>query len=211
MILKIGKIKWAFFLPILVILLFLFLKFVPLPDVFQKLDTSIFYFVNHSLKNKFLDYIMPIITEIKNWRIPFGLIWLGLLIWGGKKGRHFVILSAFTLLLSDQFSSHILKDYFARIRPSDCLKDANVLVGYGSYSFPSSHAVNMFAITSLILYFYRKVGYFFIFLACTVGFSRLYVGVHYPFDVFGGAIIGVSIALIMIVFYEVIILRKNEK
>jgi undecaprenyl-diphosphatase len=73
----------------------------------------------------------------------------------------------------------------------------------GGKSFPSSHAANNFGAATILTYFYRKIAWIFFSLAALVAFSRVYVGVHYPFDVLAGAILGMAISAILLLIYWV--------
>ena len=126
------------------------------------------------------------------------------MIWkGGKEGRIIILLVIPLILLSDQISSSFLKPLVGRIRPCNTLENINLLVNKSkAFSFPSAHAANFFALATYFGYYYRKYIWWFMFVATMVALSRVIVGVHYPFDVVGGAIIGVNCA------YAIIYLRK---
>ena len=64
-------------------------------------------------------------------------------------------------------------------------------------SFPSDHATFSFAIATMIWRYNRKVGGILMSLAVLVGFSRVYVGTHYPMDVVGGAALGIAVSLLI--------------
>ena len=64
------------------------------------------------------------------------------------------------------------------------------------YAFPSGHASRAFALATVLSAKYPKKGVLFFVTAATIGFSRIYIGVHYPLDVIAGAILGVSISLV---------------
>jgi len=155
------------------------------------LDKELFYLINKGTQNPLFDKLMPFLTDFDNWKIPMLLAWLALIIWGGRKGRILALVTVITITISDQTSSHLLKPLIGRIRPCNVLEDVRLLVNCtGSYSFPSGHATNMFALATLFSYKYRKLTPYFFILASTIAYSRVYVGVHYPFDVIAGALLG---------------------
>ncbi|MEO6693594.1 MAG: phosphatase PAP2 family protein [Ignavibacteria bacterium] len=172
---------------------------------FQKIDEALFYFVNVSLANPVTDRLMPFITERNNWFIFYVLIWLYLMFKGGRRGKITAILIVPLILLSDQFSNNIIKTFFQRIRPCHILPDINLLIGCSdAYSFPSIHAVNNFAAATLFSYFYPRMKYFLYAGAFIISVSRIFVGVHYPFDVIGGAVIGILFGFLMIYLWKLI-------
>lgn len=158
-------------------------------------DKALFYFINHTLANPVFDWLMPFITEKSHWIIPILLIWLGILIFGRKRGRIAAILLLLTVATTDPVCYRVLKPTFKRIRPSRSLEDVRLLVGRGGkYGFPSNHAANITGAMLILLYFYRKYRYGFATIAVLISFSRIYVGVHYPFDVLFGMLVGALFA-----------------
>ncbi|MFA7228426.1 MAG: phosphatase PAP2 family protein [Melioribacteraceae bacterium] len=166
------------------------------------------YFINHTLSNPFFDKFFPFITEVKNWYIAYIILFLILVIKGGRIGR---IASLFLILLivsTDQFSSFFLKNLFERIRPCNVFGDLNVLVNCtGSFSFPSSHAVNNFAVAMFFGKIFPKMKWSFIAVAALLAFSRPYVGVHYPSDALGGMLIGLLFGYI----YALLVILIDDK
>ena len=172
-------------------------------EYFVSIDISLFRLINSTLQNPVCDFLMPIVTNERNW-LP---VYIALFIWliwkGAKKGRTVALLLAVTIIVSDQANSFWIKEFFGRLRPCHSLPGVHLLVGCGlGKSFPSSHAVNNFAAATILSYFYRKQKWVFLTIASVVSFSRIYVGVHYPADVFGGSIFGVCLVLLIIFIYN---------
>ncbi|MEN3038433.1 MAG: phosphatase PAP2 family protein [Candidatus Kryptonium sp.] len=166
-----------------------------------QIDKSLFYFLNRGIANPIFDVLMPFITKDMNLRIFLGLIWLGLVIFGGRTGRILALLLIPAVAIADQLSSHVIKPMVGRIRPCHELENVRLLVGCGSgLSFPSSHATNSFAVAAVISKFYKKLAIYLFSFAFVVSFSRIYVGVHYPADVIFGMVLGVVVGFV--VFYS---------
>ena len=105
----------------------------------------------------------------------------------------------------DEFNSFLLKDLFSRLRPCQVLDNVRLLMPCGGgKSFPSSHAANNFAAAVVLSYFYKQYKWVYFSFAITISYSRVYVGVHYPFDVFGGIIFGVGIGLLFVYLWKII-------
>ncbi len=174
-------------------------------EFLSSLDLSLFYFGNRTLQNPLFDLVMPFITDLNKKPVAFviaAILWLLLLVKGGKQGRMAALLLIPTIALGDQLNSSFLKHLFERLRPCHTLPDVHLLVSCGSgYSFPSSHAVNNFAAALVLSYFERKWTWAFFTFAGTVAFSRVYVGAHYPSDILAGAVVGLIAGLIILFLY----------
>jgi undecaprenyl-diphosphatase len=174
-------------------------------DSLYNLDLWLFYLVNHSSANPVFDVVMPFITNVDRFIVVY-VIALGLLLWkGGSRGRWCVLLILLAVAIADPLNSRIVKEAVGRVRPCSALTDVRLLVPCGAgKSFPSSHAVNNIAAAVVVGFFYRRVWLYFLGYAVLVALSRVYVGVHYPADVLGGAIEGGIIALILLVLWSLI-------
>ncbi len=159
------------------------------------IDTTLFIFFNVYLANPVFDVVMPFITDKHTW-YPVWFITIVLLSWkGGTKGRWVVLIAIISVGTTDLTVNRILKPFFHRIRPCNLLENAHLLIGKkSSFSMPSSHAANFFTLAMVFSYFYRKYQPIFWFLAAVVAYSRIAVGVHYPFDVLVGSLLGMAIA-----------------
>jgi undecaprenyl-diphosphatase len=180
-------------------------------------DVQLFYFFNVTIANPVFDFLMPVITGKNYLKIPIFIAWL-LLIWkGGKPGRTAALLMIPVLTLSDQLSSSVIKPLVGRLRPCHTLENFRLLVGCGGgLSFTSSHAANFSAAGALLVYFLPKQYYIWLSMVLLIGFSRVYVGVHYPFDVIGGFILGTFISVVVIFIFNFLykkyqlLLQKNK-
>jgi undecaprenyl-diphosphatase len=174
------------------------------------MDRQIFLFLNTSLANSVFDFLMPFITNKKNWFVPIGIAWI-LLVWrGGRRGRIVAFLIIPILILADQTSSSLLKHTFDRLRPCKALDNVRLLIPCGSgYSFPSSHATNISAAFTLFIYYYGKYTVVWVTIILLIGFSRIYVGVHYPLDVLGGFAVGATISVLLIFLFRFIERKIN--
>jgi len=171
-------------------------------DFLYGIDVAVFTFVNRTLQNAAFDVLMPFLTDLNRNKpalVVVALLWVLLLVKGGRPGRIAALLLIPTIAVSDQLSSSVLKPLIDRARPCHELLDVHLLVGCGGgRSFPSSHAVNNFAGAWVLAHYIPKMGWIFFSIAGLVAFSRVSVGVHYPSDVIGGAVIGIAIGYAMV-------------
>ncbi len=163
------------------------------------LDLHLFQVINGDLSNAVFDSLMPFITDPGPFVIPLTLIGVGLVVWGGWKGRLLVVMALLLLVVSNAVSEQ-LKQLFQRPRPCLALETVRLLVGCSkhNFSFPSSHASNITAQALLFAYSYRPIAVPLFLVAAAVGYSRVYVGVHYPLDVVGGILVGLACGALFI-------------
>ncbi len=163
------------------------------------LDLHLFRVINGDLSNAVFDSLMPFITDPGPFVIPLTLIGVGLVVWGGWKGRLLVVMALLLLIVSNAVSEQ-LKQLFQRPRPCLALETVRLLVGCSktNFSFPSSHASNITAQALLFAYSYRPIAVPLFLVAAAVGYSRVYVGVHYPIDVVGGILVGLACGAVFI-------------
>lgn len=168
-------------------------------------NVNLFYMINGGMDNIVFDFIMPLITNFGSiiaWVVICGLLFA----FGGVKGKKVAVLGLFALFVSNAIV-YLLKFIIAEPRPFLTLPNVDLLVyENGSYSFPSGHTASSFAAAVVIglkyKFNFRGKSYGLIYpllaFAGVVGFSRIYVGVHYPLDVAVGALIGILSALIVL-------------
>jgi undecaprenyl-diphosphatase len=175
----------------------------------QHLDQQLFLFLN-SHNSPFWDTVMYAISGRVIWA-PLYLAILLYLVFTYK--RKFLIIIPFIIIavtLADQVSVQLFKDIFMRLRP--CHEPSltgmvHLVKGEcgGLYGFVSSHASNSFNVALLSLMFIKKRWYTIciIIWASVIGYSRIYLGVHYPGDVICGAMVGAFIGWGVYKLYEV--------
>ena len=178
---------------IISILTLTILKIIYMIDFLYSIDLAIFYFFNHTLSIGFLDKFFSIITNVNNWYITY-VILLGVsFVKGGRKGKLAVLGVLLLIVVTDQTGYRLLKEYFARPRPCNALTDVLTPLGCtGSYSFPSNHALNNFAAAMFFYRLFPKLKWVLFIGAVLISISRVYLGLHYPSDIFGGAVMGLA-------------------
>jgi undecaprenyl-diphosphatase len=169
-------------------------------EFLYSIDVAVFRFLNAGLSSTIGDQLWPLITDydkILTVRIVLVAVWLWLMIKGGKRGRTAGLLLVLVIVCSDQLGSSVVKPLVQRLRPCHVVDgvaivpDVHLIVNCGGgKSFPSSHAVNNFAVATMFALYYRRIRYAVFGWAALVALSRVFVGVHYPSDVLGGALIG---------------------
>lgn len=159
-------------------------------------DRKTFQQINLGWDNRFFDRVMPIATALGDGKTQAVFLFL-LLGWSWRAGRNrwkrSAILGVVGLILS-VFAPQI-KIIVPRWRPPSMLPYDIVLLVHPLYggSFPSGHTMSSFAIATVLAMRHRWTAPPAFALAAIIGLSRISVGVHWPLDVLGGAIIGVAL------------------
>lgn len=153
------------------------------------MELSILYQLQ-KIQTDLLDAVMIFFTTLGN----SGMIWIVaaalMICW--KKTRRCGITTGVSLVLMFLSCNVVLKNLVQRGRP--CWQDTTVKLLIHSpsdYSFPSGHTFAAFAAAFCISRFYKKAGIAAYILASIIAFSRMYLFVHYPTDILGGAVLGI--------------------
>ena len=165
-------------------------------------DKALFSNINGKWTCSLFDHIMPWIRTSNNW-IPLYIVLLAYIIYKWRiNAWKWVLLALLNVGLTDQISSSIFKPLFHRLRPCadpEIMHQSRLLLDHcsGGFSFTSSHAANHFGIAVFIMMtlqpFLKNYRFIFLVWAAMIAYAQVYVGVHFPLDIFVGAIIGIIV------------------
>lgn len=166
------------------------------------IDTIVFYAINHLPHGWVSDGFFSLVSGLGD----SGFIWFILGIWlvlrEEQRDKRFFLPLGIAGFVSWLFSEVAVKTMVARLRPSTILDDAFVVGFPNGYSFPSSHTTLAFALAMVLSYKEPKFTRWFFLLAVLIGFSRIYIGHHYPGDVLAGALLGWFIGFCVLRWYR---------
>jgi membrane-associated phospholipid phosphatase len=164
-------------------------------------DKNIFVYFQQHAHSTVADAIMPYLRNSNTW-FPLYIFLLVVVLLNGNKNKYYWLLFAIVVVVAANFvSSDLIKKNIFRVRPCN---DFNVmrfipdLLGYKpqNSSFTSSHACNHFAMAAFFHFTLKSIlpatKWFFVW-AVAICIAQVYVGVHYPLDVFCGAVVGFCI------------------
>lgn len=172
------------------------------------MDFNILYAIQ-GIRTPVLDQIILVITNIMGSYGQISLIVAACLL-AFKKTRKagFCVLLTYILVLL--FGHVLLKDIIARPRPCHIDETIKLLVTRpGSFSCPSTHTAWAFAAATSIFLYFKKAGIFALVIAAIMGFSRMYLFVHFPTDVLAGIVMGVVVAVVSKMIVEAAYKRKK--
>lgn len=171
-------------------------------SIIQQTDDAILNFIHTNLQFSILDKVMPSVSWVGN----MGSIWIviAILFILSKKHKTTGFIMIISLVLCVLIGNIALKHLVARIRPCYVHPEIVLLIPRPSdFSFPSGHTMSSFAAATVIILSDKRWGKMAIAMALLIAFSRLYLYVHYPSDIVGGILLGVTIAFISVKISEV--------
>ncbi len=166
----------------------------------ENIDREITIIINN-LSHDYLDYIMIFLSNKYVW-IPL-YIYLIFLLWKYDK-KNFtinIVICSGSVIVADFITSSIMKPYFERLRPcqdNSMLDLINIVSGCGKkFSFASSHASTTFSLATIFFYITRGDIKLLFLWSLLIGYSRIYLGVHYFLDVIIGFLVGFLTSMII--------------
>lgn len=196
-------------LAILLLGLVAILRFLPIEEANP--DSKILLFLQENVRNPVLNPILIGITTLGN----AGAIWIliTIVLCICKKTRRIGIICVCSIVGSFLINNLLLKNLVGRIRPYEVIAGLQPLIARPiDASFPSGHTSSAFSVAWVLVWNVpKRYGIPTIVVAALIGFSRLYVGVHYPTDVLIGMISGIGIAYLADYVVKVVFKRYKRK
>ncbi len=174
-------------------------------------DQRLFIYINSLWTNSFFDSILPLCREANMWMPVYLFLLVFALLNFGSKGWVWILFILLTFTLTDQISSKVIKELVGRPRPCRdpyFAQYVRLLVNNCTTagSFTSSHATNHFGaavfISVTLKEYFKNWRYAFFIWAAIVSYAQVYVGIHYPTDVIGGAVAGSLIGYATATFFN---------
>lgn len=180
-----------------------------------RLDFHLFHLINQVWTSPMLDAIMAFMRNQYVWGPLYVFLIVFLLFNFGAKGLYYCLFLIGLLIISDQVSSNLIKNNVKRLRPCNQVElqdQRRLLVRCGSgYSFTSSHATNHFTFAMFVLVaslnYLGKARFIMLIWAGWIAYAQVYVGVHFPFDVFVGTVVGSLIGYFGALVYNKILYK----
>jgi undecaprenyl-diphosphatase len=194
------------------------------------MDQKLLFLINHEWTRPALDSFMAALSSFAAWIPLLALLAVAVLVRGGFKARATLLVLALVVGMNDGVVSQFIKKTVNRPRPRQAQPGVRVLelqkasppfmaflsvfkpvrVGVSlaengeiqGRSFPSAHTLNNFSAATVLAFFYRRRGALYFIPAALVGYSRIYVGAHWPSDVLVSIFVAVGATLLELALLE---------
>ena len=168
-------------------------------EFLDHIDKELLLYLHHH-STPFLDVAMVAVTEKYNWIPLYLILILALVRQFGWQAVYSMVAVILLVIISDQLTSGFMKPFFGRFRPCHDPEIGHLIriirrCG-GEFGFVSSHAANSFSVSTFFILLFRKTHryvWWILIWPILFSYSRIYLGVHYPFDILCGAVIGIGL------------------
>lgn len=165
----------------------------------SRADRAIIHFIDKHLACRFMDKLMSIMTMLGD----LGIIWMvtAIFLIPMRRYRVYGISMIIIVLVSAFLGDIVIKPLVRRLRPFVKNKTIRLIIrNPGGYSFPSGHTSSSVGAAYVLLQMNLWVGVVGIIVAGLIAFSRVYLHVHYPTDIFAGAVLGLICGVLILEF-----------
>ena len=182
-------------------------------DLLKSWDKELLLYLN-GFHSPVWDYSMTLFTLTPTWLLFYGLILITIIKKYENKSILIMVAIVILILCADQLSG-ILKHTIQRLRPSNDPSMKQLVRCFfekgGEFGFVSAHAANAFSFATFSILLFRNKRYtaFILPWAAFIAYTRVYLGVHYPGDIIGGALLGTIVGVIIYKLLIFIELRVN--
>jgi undecaprenyl-diphosphatase len=172
-------------------------------NLIESLDRWLFCFINQTMSNPVFDVLMPFLSGNIFFFPAIVLVGLWLIRKDRLRGSLCILMLALIVGPGDKFITNKIKHAIGRPRPHVVIPETRLPAGRtGTVGMPSSHAANWGSAAAILFFYYRRSLWLTVPLGVAVSFSRVYNGVHYPADVFVGALLGATYSALLVWIFD---------